>query len=94
MVQRRKFSANLSAVSDPPCDTYVFYESDGTTYIGSSITLDCTDEGVQTTYVVRIAEDDMSPPTNPSLDFLTIHVTPLDNETLCGYSSRRIGYGN
>ncbi len=71
-------SANLSAVNNPPCNTYVFYESDGITLIGTSIMLDCTDEGVETTYVVRIAEDGAG--TNASLDFLTINVTPLDNE--------------
>ena len=73
-----QIAANLSAVDPVTCDTYVFYESDGTTFIGTSLSFDCGDEGVETTYVVRIAEDGV--PTNPSLDFLTINVTPLDNE--------------
>ncbi len=73
-------SSNISPIpaEDPPCSIYVFYESDGTTLIGTSISLDCTDEGVETTYVVRIAENGAG--LNASLNFLTIHVTPLDTE--------------
>lgn len=71
-------AANIAPSGGFPCIVYVFYESDGTTLIGDHIDLDCTDEGIQTTYVVRIAEDAAG--TNASLDFLTIHVTPLDDE--------------
>lgn len=74
-------AANLSATMDPPCDTYVFYLSNGVTLIGDEINgtyLNCMNEGVELTFVVRIAEDNTG--TNASVDFLTIHVTPQDNE--------------